>query len=296
MSKLSKRSKELLTSNDLNTSGEEERAILIVNTNSPTTTSNSSSSHSSSNNALTETSNNTSMTTTTLSSNGKKYKTTNQLLVVVPDNSNKIVASAESLTTVNTSTTESSNQSPQQKVETFKTFKTICSPKHNQETVIYKANTPTKCSSKTPTHSAKLATNFDQKPLNLPVNELFKRYELKKQSNDNVITSSFSSINSSSLNSLKLTQRQHLIDDKNNEENNHVNNNINSNNNNNNTSVSTFTTPINRPTLKLTNKVPDYFFKDDKEFKKFQNPSNNIASININMKHQQSSANRTENL
>jgi hypothetical protein len=292
MSKLSKRSKELLASNDLNTSGEEERAILIVNTNSPTTTSNSSTSHSSSNNALTETSNNTSMTTT-ISSNGvgKKYKTTNQLLVVVPDN--KIVASEESLTTINTPT-ESSNQSPQQKVETFKTFKTICSPRHNQE-VASKINTPTKSTSKTPTHSAKLV-NFDQKPLNLPVNELFKRYELKKQSNDNVITSSFSSINSSSLNSLKLIQRQHLIEDKNNQDNNN-NNHVNNNNNNNNASVSTFTTPINRPTLKLTNKVPDYFFKDEKEFKKFNHHSNNIASININLKQPQPSAkNKTENL
>ena len=60
-------------------------------------------------------------------------------------------------------------------------------------------------------HQSKVVNNFDQKPLNLPVNELFKRYELKRHAADSTIATnvigSMSSIHSS-LGSLQFNQYQ----------------------------------------------------------------------------------------
>ena len=54
----------------------------------------------------------------------------------------------------------------------------------------------------------KLSNSFDQKPLNLPVNELFKRYELKRQAADS--TAINDSIHAS-MGSLQSNQIQNKI-------------------------------------------------------------------------------------
>ncbi len=236
----------------------------------------------------------------------------NQLLVVVPPPSSsslsptrtrvvvnplsqfqhgKIVASSESLTTINTISNKSSSQLQTQKTSpnssttsnnnnngtmpvngSFKTFKTICSPNHQFNNDSKPPQTPKQqCSiiSKTPTHQK--LSNFDQKPLNLPVNELFKRYELKKSANENSLNS-FPSIHSSSANSLKLQSKQQSG----------------SNNDELDCQVTTFTSPTNRNNRAV--KVSDYFFKDEKELRKFQQPSpkqlinfKHVISANIQM-------------
>jgi hypothetical protein len=184
---------------------EAERAILIVNTNSPTDTNNFSSNHSSrsstTSNALLNhtdtTSNNTSLTNKSAS-------------IVTKSTPKKIVASAESLSSVHTLSQSQSPQNMQKECvvispnsqTNFKTFKTLTltsssttnSPSHHQaytNTLQQSPNSPynkktanTTSSYRTmPSHN-KIINSFDQKPLNLPVNELFKRYELKRQAAD----------------------------------------------------------------------------------------------------------------
>ena len=264
-----------LIPNGFNTTDDEadaERAILIVNTNSPTDTNNFSSVHSSRSSTTSTsnvllyqtdtTSNNTSLSVN--NSNLKHFAGANTLhksaLKTTPI---KIVASAESLSSVNTlsqSVAPLSNQQQQNQKESvvvsptssrgssstnsqtnFKTFKTLTfastnSPTH-QQSCIQASNSP--CLKKHPVdlsssyrtmpsshggiqqHSgtlngrsshSKVASNFDQKPLNLPVNELFKRYELKRHAADsttfgNNLVGSMSSIHSS-LGSLQFNQYQ----------------------------------------------------------------------------------------
>jgi len=184
-----------------------ERAILIVNTNSPTDTNNFSSNHSSrsstTSNALLNhtdtTSNNTSLTNKSVS-------------IMTKSTPKKIVASAESLSSVHTLSQTQSPQNMQKECvvispnsqSNFKTFKTLTltssssttnSPSHHQaytNTLQQSPNSPfnkktantTSSSYRTmPSHN-KVINSFDQKPLNLPVNELFKRYELKRQAAD----------------------------------------------------------------------------------------------------------------
>ena len=202
-----------------------------MNTNSPTDTKNFSSNHSSRSsttsnpllNSTDTTSNNTSLTTqSTSNQNAKSIKSTPK----------KIVASAESLSSENTLSQAQSHNiqkeclviSPNSQQSNFKTFKTLTlssatsSPSHqqslnspfNKKTSYSPSSNNTSASYRTmPSQhhvSNKLANSFDQKPLNLPVNELFKRYELKRQAADSTITSDIHS----SMNSLQPNQPNQL--------------------------------------------------------------------------------------
>jgi hypothetical protein len=291
-------SKQIYDSN-LNTSGEvdEQRSILMLNTNSPTATSSSSSSG---------------IISSSLSS-------AQQLLVLAPStssssnsnssNRHKMVASTESLASLNESQTNaannktvtsinqqpvtysssrssttsqelsSSNQQNNSKLNdlnstnnssspnSFRTFKiNYSSPnrqqQQQQQSVIAQNNYRTM-------PSKPLNNNYDLKPLNLPVNELFKRYELKKQG-EFVNYNLTSTCSNSSLNSIP-----------------HINN------NNQRKIVEINIKNINKMSPHLVQKqlmqnqeetaaqVPDYFFKDEKEYKKFLASQTN----KLNCKH-----------
>lgn len=201
---------------------EEERAVLIVNTSS-----------SSSNNNL-----------GSVSSSSTNTSKTNPLLVLVtssssstsPNDKKLIVASSESV-----STTKSS----------FKTFKTdLEHPKHT----ILLTNEYSNSYRTLPINNHK---NLDQtnKGVNMPVNELFKRYELKRQATNGLVVSSSGSL--SSLNSVtkkinrknsspKIVQRSFNLN----------------------------------PSMTQTSQIPDYFFKDEREQKLFKNkPSLNLKQV-----------------
>jgi hypothetical protein len=141
----------------------------------------------------------------------------------------KIVASAESLSSVNTISLSQSPHYMQKECvvispnsqSKFKTFKTLTlasssttnSPSHQNHHILpnqafnntntlhqlplktSNSNTSYRTMPSHPSHN-KVVNSFDQKPLNLPVNELFKRYELKRQAADltNVNESIHSSI------------------------------------------------------------------------------------------------------
>lgn len=88
--------------------------------------------------------------------------------------------------------------------------------------------------------------NFDQKPLNLPVNELFKRYELKRQATCNGGGSMTSSSGGcGSLSSLNSSSNRVVT-----------------------TQVNVCSSP------QLPPKIPDYFFKDEKEHRKLMSNNN----------------------
>ena len=230
----------------------EEKAILIVDTNSPNSDLNSSY-------AVSNTvSNNTSITTPSINGTYNRSilnKNNEDFLVLVTSpslNTNrmhkkKIVASTESLTSINTSNSSSSEKNSKssanennikdqkpQITSNFRTFKTnnlknspiqFSTPNHKfynsnncQElltqrdaTDLYKTM-PTKVYRNHPNRQFSQAvnkmnftSNCDQKQLNLPVNELYKRYRINVGS-----SSSLSSIQSS-LNSVQFNLNQNAI-------------------------------------------------------------------------------------
>lgn len=185
----------------------------------------------------------------------------NQLLVQINStfDAKKMVASTESLTSYNsnnstakTSTTSQntiSNKIPslQSSPNSFRTFKAVAYSPASAKS----ANANNKAGSyRTMPHnpmpqqqSATTPKKFDQKPLNLPVNELFKRYELKKNGVV-MMDSQGNSVSSSTV---------HSGDGSNSEQ------------------------------QQQQQSVPDYFFKDQREYKKFlaggSNKQNNIKQV-----------------
>ena len=294
---------------DLNSSGEEERNILIIDSNMTSKTSSLNSAN---------TAANTMSTTATLSlrtqSLSKKYLSNQTPLMVLVPNDRKMVASTESLSSLNSSNlhktstlNDQENFSPNHQVLTpassasqqsssagssitsqelslrqnhnhkpisspnnFKTFKAITnspSPPNTQE-YSYRTmpvngyrNLVSESIVNSPTQTPTKINGFDQKPLNLPVNELFRRYELKKQAS----SGSLASINTSN-NSTPHRNESKIY-----------------------SSPRTTQKLINQIKLNIEPKnsinhgqVPDYFFKDEKEFKKFLAQNNKQK---LNCKH-----------
>ncbi|CAF0725228.1 unnamed protein product [Brachionus calyciflorus] len=225
---------------------EEERAILIVNTSSEDNSHNLVSS----------------------SSLGNKN---NQLLVLVSSSSSSTTSpsdkkdSNESLTSTTLSSKISNN---------FKTFKNS-NPSSNTSSpkqTILLANEYSNSYRTLPVNRNLKNNNKIEaasKQLNLPVNELFKRYELKKQAMNGVLDSSGSM---SSLNSLTLNRKINL-DLKSNEATvcgspRLVQRNFNLN-------------PIINITTNENNEIPDYFFKDEKEHRMFLPSAKNNKILNL---------------
>jgi hypothetical protein len=117
---------------------------------------------------------------------------------------------------------------------------------------------------------------MDQKQLNLPVNELFKRYELKRQAAAGSLSSSGSLTD---LNTVAGGQQQTTVQQPAGAA------------NGNNQHISTFITSprLNRINLMSTggaaNQIPDYFFKDEKEHKKFLASNGGKQMLNLNLTH-----------
>ena len=203
----------------------------------------------------------------------------NQLLVQVTlPYEKKMVASTESLTSYNSSnstakTCTTTSQNSGKKVlhsshgespNNFKTFKANYSPDQGKQQPIVNRIVCQESSYRTmPLNGfrnvGEAKKSFDQKPLNLPVNELFKRYELKKQAADGTIDSSVHS----SLSSLQPPGCR-LLD------------------------LSSPRKQFNVLTeVAHADQVPDYFFKDEKEYKKFlaSNTNPNCKQKIINFRH-----------
>jgi hypothetical protein len=124
------------------------------------------------------------------------------------------------------------------------------------------------------THQLKKPSMLDQKQLNLPVNELFKRYELKRQAAAGSLSSSGSLTD---LNTAGLPQQATTVKQQQQPTNNTAKN----------QSISTFVTSprLNRVNLSsATNQIPDYFFKDEREHKKFNSGKQmiNLTHVDIN--------------
>lgn len=204
-------------------------------------------------------------------SEAKSSDCTDRLLVQVSSFENKKnVASQESLTSYNsnnstakTSTTSATSTNLPAKIQnltqspnSFRTFKSSHSPS-TQENTSFNSNSYRTMPSNGYRNLSEISTpkkqNLDQKPLNLPVNELFKRYELKKHAQDSGGNSLTSSSIHSSLSSLPNANQ--LVQ-----------------------------SPQKQFNLQLinenTNQVPDYFFKDEKEFKKLV-ANNKKQNVNI---------------
>jgi hypothetical protein len=273
-----------LNSSTSSSSNDEEKLALMGSSSLPPKSNQSSSannlqspsqSSSSSSNAVL--SNHTDSTSATLSSRHK------QLSVIVNNNEttakivqeklNKkdlnrmcIVASVESLSTI--SSTSINKMAPNltssphdSSSKNFQTFKNSPKPqlRNNQNkssygTLPYRNNIVNNSNQIAKPVGSTRKVTLDQKPLNLPVNELFKRYEMKKQAANGLLSTSTSSLNNSDNNNFSTFN--------------------NSNNNNN------ATTPKLKHINLLQNdmnNVPDYFFKDEKEHRKFMN--SNIQKI-----------------
>lgn len=156
----------------------------------------------------------------------------------------------------------------------YRTMPAHNSYRHESDLLLVQKTNRTK--TKVPVGGRKMSS-VDQKPLNLPVNELFKRYELKRQAtanppqhNGSVSSGSVSSLNSLQLNPTinkpvaSTTTTNKMPND-----------------------VSTFSSPRltsdRRTALNAANSqpIPDYFFKDEKEHKKFLSASGNKQIINL---------------
>ena len=340
--------------NSSSTNGEEEKAALLLSSlNSPSATANTNmnqrnlttpSSSSSSNNVVSSHTDSTSANMSTLNFNHNKSSLSdkkaniinNQLSVQVANNTGKkdnrkcIVASTESLTSINTHSNNSSKikqstenttmstSSPHESVSSksssdssanlnsFKTFKNtqINSPhqeikrhlenhtktnnnnnnNNNNNVIGYRHLDYDKKISVIPKQQHQLKKSLlDQKQLNLPVNELFKRYELRRQAASGSLSSS------ESLNSLNTAASQQSS-------------NIKQQQQPNNQYISTFmTSPRSNRANIITNtirnkknynnnyqiqnhvndnQIPDYFFKDEKEHRKFL-AMNNMQILNL---------------
>ncbi len=184
-----------------------------------------------------------------------------QLLVQVGATANKMVASQESLTSYNssnstakTASTTSGNTQLTQPLpqldsspNSFRTFKTHYSPAENQEAVGSYRTLPMNGY-----RNLSEVNSTPKKALNLPVNELFKRYEMKKQGvidsqgNSSVSSTSPHSSNSSVQSPHKQLNLQ-LINEN------------------------------------SVNQVPDYFFKDEREYKKLLAQSNGGGKQRVNV-------------
>ncbi|RNA06581.1 protocadherin-9 isoform X2 [Brachionus plicatilis] len=203
---------------------EEEQAILIVNTSSDENSNLASSSSNS-----------------TKSTNSGKN---NQLLVLISSSDKK--SSNESLASTTISSKVSTN---------FRTFKNSGSSSNSPKQTILLASDVNNSYRTLPVSRNLKSKNVDAavKQLNLPVNELFKRYELKKQATNGTLetSGSISSLNSLSMNRKFRAHEASYASPK------IVQKNFNLN-----------------PTVNITtnesNEVPDYFFKDEKEHKVFQ--------------------------
>lgn len=306
---------------NLNTSGEvEERSVLMLNTNSPTNTTSSTSSSAIVSTSLSSSSQHqqqhllvvatNSMFNTTLSSNRNKMVASseslaslNSLITVnkTPATTTNVMANQQTTSLqqsssrssatsqdLNATTTSQRQQTTNELLtmssgspNSFRTFKiNYSSPNRQQLQQLQQPNSY---------RTMPIKSNFEQKQLNLPVNELFKRYELKMQGASTVSSGSIASSIHSSLSSLP----QHLpasqphqqqprkiveINIRNiNKVSPHIKHKqLNSNSNcsssaSSNSSSSTDSNDV---------KVPDYFFKDEKEYKKF------LANQNkLNCKH-----------
>lgn len=343
--------------NDLNlscTSGEEERAALIYSTNSPillthsnttpqghSSSSPTSSSSSSSNNVLSNHTDSTIMsaniypktaTVTNVYSKIVNKQVNNQQLSVLVTTQNQqptsrkcMVASTESLTSINTvsndesakskklSSSSASSSSPNNETMTsyspheslssksstvagensnFKTFKQNNSSSTTSSPQTYRTlpkNVNIYHNQNNSTRPVLKKSMLDQKQLNLPVNELFKRYELKRQATlteqrqqQQVIQSLSSSGSTNSLNNTSSSLSSSSA---------HQHQPVEASN-----AVSTFITSprLAHRTNNLISdgtangQIPDYFFKDEKEHRRFLASTNHakpmltLKQVNIN--------------
>lgn len=217
---------------------EEEQAILIVNTSSDENSNLGSSSSNS-----------------TKSTNSGKN---NQLLVLVSSSERK--SSNESLASTTISSKLSNN---------FRTFKNSGSNLNSPKQAILLASDINNSYRTLPVNRSLKCRNFDPgvKQLNLPVNELFKRYELKKQATNGTLetSGSISSLNSLTMNRKIKAHEANYASPK------IVQKNFNLN-------------PIINITTNESNEVPDYFFKDEKEHKVFQSNGNTKNKKILNLK------------
>ena len=217
---------------------EEEQTVLIVNTSTDE------------NSNLASTSSNSTKSTTS----GKN----NQLLVLVSSSEKK--SSNESLASTTISSKLSNN---------FRTFKNSGSNSSSPKQTILLTSDVNNSYRTLPVNRGLKSKNLDSavKQLNLPVNELFKRYELKKQATNGTLETcgSISSLNSLSINKKFRAHEASYASPK------IVQKSFNLN-------------PVINITTNDSNQVPDFFFKDEKEHKMFRSNGNSKSKNILNLK------------